>query len=212
MAAFAKANDLPVAVWELANEPHRYPTFFSSGADYVAKMKPYRDAIKAADPDATVAISFEDAGDPNSNPVWNQSIMSCPHPYWDAITYHQYPAQSPGDFSQWMADDNAVLAAKTSAYITGYLAPLNLPGAQFLISEFLPSNDGLGTGSSLTDGTPYGAVDAAEYVMRMSSLPTVLYVGMHALTGTTGVYASNPHYADVQNAYEEGAPPLTPSP
>jgi uncharacterized protein (TIGR03437 family) len=204
MAAFAKANQIPVAVWELANEPYLYSTFFQSGAEYVAAVKPYRDAIKAADPDAVVAVFFEDAGDPNPNPAWNQSIVSYPDPYWDAITYHHYPAQSTGAFSQWMADENAVLVSKTSAFVTGYLQPLNPPGTKFLISEFLPSGDGLGSGTSLTDGTLYGAIYAAEYVMRMSSVPSMLYVGMHALTGTRGVYAVNTNYPTVQNAYDAG--------
>jgi uncharacterized protein (TIGR03437 family) len=204
MAAFAKANHIPVAVWELANEPYLYNGFFPSGAAYVAKMKPFRDAIKAADPDAVVAVFFMDAGDTNSNPAWNQSIISYGTPYWDAVTYHHYPPQSSGAFSQWMADENAVLASKSSAYVTGYLAPLNPPGTKFLISEFLPSNDGLGTGSSLTDGTLYGAIYAAEYVMRMSGVPSMLYVGMHALTGTRGVSAANTHYIDAQNAYNAG--------
>jgi uncharacterized protein (TIGR03437 family) len=204
MAAFAKANHIPVAVWELANEPYFYTGFFKSGADYVAKVKPYSDAIKAADPNAVVAIFFMDAGDTTSNPAWNQSILSYPQPYWDAVTYHHYSPQSTGDFSQWMADENAVLASKSSAYVTGYLAPLNPPGTKFLISEFLPSSDGLGTGTSVTDGTLYGAIYAAEYVMRMSALQSMLYVGMHALTGTRGVYAVDTHYNDVQNAYEQG--------
>src|SRR5580704_15644235 len=56
MAAFALATNIPVAVWELANEPYLYPGFFSSGAEYVAAVKPYRDAIKAANPNAVVAI------------------------------------------------------------------------------------------------------------------------------------------------------------
>jgi uncharacterized protein (TIGR03437 family) len=206
MAAFAKANHIPVAVWELANEPHTTgTTFFSSGADYVAKMKPFHDAIKAADPDAIVAIFFMDAGNTNPNPDWNQSIIGYGKPYWEAVTYHHYPPQSTGAFSQWMADENAVLASKSSAYVTGYLAPLNPPGTKFLISEFLPSSDGMGTGTSLTDGTLYGAIYAAEYVMRMSTVPSMLYVGMHALTGTRGVDAVNTHYNDVQDAYEQGA-------
>jgi uncharacterized protein (TIGR03437 family) len=204
MAAFAKANHIPVAVWELANEPYLYTSFFSSGADYVTKVKPYRDAIKAADPDAIVAIFAMDAGDTNTNPAWDQEIASYPNPYWDAITYHHYPPQSNGDFSQWMADENAVLASKSSAYVTGYLAPLNPPGTKFLISEFLPSNDGLGSGTSVTDGTLYGAIYAAEYVMRMSAVPSMLYVGMHALTGTRGVDAVDTHYDDVEMAYEQG--------
>ena len=94
-------------------------------------MKPYRDAIKAADPNAIVAIFFMDAGDPDANPAWDQSIASYPNPYWDAMTYHHYPPQSTGRFSQWMADENAVLASKSSAYVTGYLAPLNPPGTKF---------------------------------------------------------------------------------
>lgn len=204
MAAFAKANHIPVAVWELANEPYLYSNFFSSATDYVTKMKPYRDAIKAADPSATVAIFFIDAGDTATNPAWDQAIANYSPKYWDAVTYHHYPPQSTGAFSQWMADENAVLASKTSAYVTGYLAPLNPPGTRFLISEFLPSNDGLGSGNSLTDGTLYGAIYAAEYTMRMSTVPNMLYVGMHALTGTRGVYAVDTHYTDVQNAYAQG--------
>jgi uncharacterized protein (TIGR03437 family) len=62
----------------------------------------------------------------------------------------------------------------------------------------------MGAGTSVTDGTLYGAIYAAEYVMRMSSVPNMLYVGMHALTGTRGVDAVNTHYTDVQNAYNAG--------
>ncbi len=204
MAAFAKANHIPVAVWELANEPYFYTSFFSSGADYVAKMQPYRDAIKAADPNAVVAIFFIDAGDTTPNPAWDASIAGYANKYWDAVTYHQYPAQSTGAFSQWMADENAVLVNKTSTYVTGHLASLNPAGTQYLVSEFLPSNDGGGSGSSLTDGTLYGAIYAAEYTMRMSTVPSLLYVGMHAMTGTTGVYAANPHYTDLDTAYAAG--------
>jgi uncharacterized protein (TIGR03437 family) len=204
MAAFALANQIPVAVWELANEPYLYNGFFASATDYLNQVKPYRDAIKAADPNAIVAIFADDAGDPNPNPPWDQAIAAYPDKYWDAVTYHQYPAQSTGAFSQWMADENAVLATKSAAFVTGYLAPMNPPGTRFLISEFLPSGDGLGSGTSVTDGTLYGAVYAAEYVLRMSAVPTMLYVGMHALTGTRGVYAVNTHYTDVQNAYNQG--------
>jgi len=204
MAAFAKANHIPVAVWELSNEPYLYSGFFSSGLDYVTKMKPYRDAIKAADPNAVVAVFFMDAGDTTPDPQWDKSVLSYPSPYWDAVTYHHYPPQSTGDFSQWMEDENAVLASKSSAYVTGYLGVVNPPGTRFLISEYLPSSDGLGTGTSLTDGTLYGAVYAAEYMMRMSAVPSMLYVGPHALTGTRGVNANNFHFTDAANAYADG--------
>jgi len=204
MAAFAKANHIPVAVWELCNEPYLVKPFFSSATDYLNKVKPYRDAIKAADPTAIVAVFVQDAGDTTPNPPWDQALASYPDKYWDAITYHHYPAQNPAGFSAQMADENAVLASRSSAYVTGYLAPLLPAGTKFLISEFLPSNDGLGSGDSLTDGTLYGAVYAAEYVMRMSTVPSMLYVGMHAMTGSRGVYAVTTHYIDVQDAYRSG--------
>ena len=41
-----------MAVWELCNEPYLFQgtnDFFTNGTDYANKMKPYRDAIKAAD-------------------------------------------------------------------------------------------------------------------------------------------------------------------
>lgn len=205
MAAFAKANHIPVAVWELCNEPYLYPSFFSSGLDYVTKMKPYRDAIKAADPDAVVAIFFVDpGGDTAANPAWNQSILSYPDPYWDAVTFHDYPAQTATTFTQEMENNNGELATRTSSYVTGYLETVNPPGTKFLISEFLPSNDGLGAGTSLTDGTLYGAIYGAEFIMRMSTVPAMLYVGPHAMTGTRGVYAVNTHYTDVEAAANAG--------
>jgi len=203
MAAFAKANHIPVAVWELCNEPYLVKSFFPTATDYLNQMKPYYDAIKTADPSAVVAIFFLDAAATGSKP-WDQAIAAYGTKYWDAVTYHHYPAQSTGPFSQWMADENAVLASQTSDYVTGYVAPLNPPGMKFLISEFLPSNDGLGSGTSVTDGTLYGAIYAAEYVMRMSTVPSMLYVGMHALTGQRGVYATKTHYTDVQSAYNQG--------
>ena len=204
MAAFAKANHIPVAVWELANEPYFFQDFFPSGTDYLNKVKPYRDAIKAADPEAIVAIFGADGGDANPSPPWNQAIAAYPDKYWDAVTYHVYPAQSTGDFSVWMADSNAVLVSKTSTYVTGYLATLNPPGMKYLISEFLPSGDSLGTGTSLTDGTLYGSVYAAEFVMRESTVPSMLYVGPHALSGTPGINASFNHYTDTKDAYDQG--------
>ena len=173
-------------------------------------MKPYRDAIKAADPSAVVAIFFIDAGDTNPNPAWDQSIAGYAE---QVLGRGDVPSLSvrraAGAFSQWMADENAVLASKTSAYVTGYLAPLNPPGTKFLISEFLPSNDGLGTGTSVTDGTLYGAIYAAEYVMRMSAVPSMLYVGMHALTGTAGVNAANHSLQRRPERLRPGRPPST---
>lgn len=204
MAAFAKASHIPVAVWELANEPYLYSNFFAGATDYLNAVKPFRDAIKAADPSAVVAVFLNDPGHPRNPPGWNQDVASYPNPFWDALTYHHYPAQSTGAFSRWMADENAVLASGTNDYVTGTLEPMFPAGTKFLISEFLPSDDQLGSDTSLTDGTLYGAIYAAEFVMRMSTVPSMLYVGMHAMTGQRGVYAATPDYEEVTAAFNAG--------
>ncbi|HTX33525.1 MAG TPA: DUF4214 domain-containing protein [Bryobacteraceae bacterium] len=203
MAAYAKANHIPVAVWELSNEPYLFvPTFFQSGADYAAKMEPYRDAIKAADPDAVVALFFSD---PALNDVkWDQSLVSFTPQYWDAITYHHYGAQSTGAFSQWMEDEAAVLYSQSSRYLVSTIMPLNPPGMKYVISEFNPTGDDLGQSPSLTDGTLWGGIYASEYIMRMSTVPSLMHIGMHALSATYAVDANNRHFNDVESAYEAG--------
>ncbi|SPE36191.1 conserved exported hypothetical protein [Candidatus Sulfopaludibacter sp. SbA6] len=207
MAAYARANGIPVAVWELSNEPYNITEFFPNATVYLTRMKPYRDAIKAADPNAVVAVFFDDPGrSTNPNPPWDKAAGAYPNPYWDAVTYHYYPPQSTGNFAQWMADENAVLATKTDAYVTGHLAPLNRPGMKFLISEFNPSRgnaDGTST-DSLTNGTLYGGIYAAEFVMRMSTLPSVLRVGPHAISSFAGVLSTVEHYANVTAAARAG--------
>ena len=125
--------------------------------------------------------------------------------YWDAITYHFYGAESTGtSFAQWMADENANLYSDSASYVTSYVAPLNPSGTKFLVSEFNPTGGDLGNNPSLTDGTLYGGIYAAEYIMRMSTVPSVLHVGMHALSSTYGVNANDRHANDVQNAYNAG--------
>jgi hypothetical protein len=59
---------------------------------------------------------------------------------------------------------------------------MNHAGTKFLVSEFNPTGSQLGNNPSLTNGTLYGGIYAAEYIMRMSTVPSVLHVGMHALS------------------------------
>lgn len=204
MVAFAKANNIPVAVWELCNEAYFFePLFFQSGADYASQMQPFRDAIKAADPNAVVSLFFSDPA--TQKPKWDSSLAGFSPQYWDAITYHFYGQQSTGtDFTQWMTDENANLYNDSASYVTSYAAPLNPSGTKFVISEFNPTGGDLGSSPGLTDGTLYGAIYAAEYIMRMSTVPSVLHVGMHALSSDYGVDANNRHFTDVQNAYNAG--------
>ena len=207
MAAYAKANGIHVAVWELANEPYNQTTFFSSAQDYATKMKPYRDAIKVADPNAIVSVFYDDPGRTTAlNPPWNKSIEGYANPYWDAVTYHFYPAVSTGPFANWMADESAILATQTDAYITSYLATVTPPGMLFAVSEFNTAFGTGGTNQGLTTGTLWGAVYCAEFIMRMSKVPSLLLVGEHAIDNDGGVAANDYHYTEVTAAAMAGKP------
>ncbi|MFI5143104.1 MAG: hypothetical protein ACHQHM_03640 [Thermoanaerobaculales bacterium] len=206
MAAYAKANQIRVSVWELANEAYLFPGFFHTATEYLDKMKPYRDAIKAADPNAVVAIFAQAPGSSGMLNPWDSGIQSYPDKYWDAVTFHYYPAFSTGGFAQWMADESGVLATKSSALVTDRLAPISPPGTRFLITEFdpsLPVDPSTGA-ASLTDGTLWGGIYVAEFIMRMSTVPSVVYVGPHAIWEVSGVFATNPHYTDVVAAANKG--------
>ena len=207
LAAYVKANQIQVAAWELSNEPYLYSTFFSTASAYLDAMKPYRDAIKAEDPNAIVAIFVTDQAHAGAaTNAWNVAVAAYPNKYWDAITYHHYPAQSNGAFAQWMADESAVLATRTTAVVSSLLAQIGPAGVKFLNTEFDPSipNDASTGASSITDGTVWGGIYSAEYIMRMSTAPTVLHVGPSEISYNSGVFASNAHQSEVEAAAAAG--------
>ena len=209
MAAYAKANGIPVLVWEMCNEPYNISEMFPTATVYLNKMKAYRDAIKAADPQAVVAIVADDPErSANPNPPWDRAITAYADKYWDAVSYHQYPQHSTGsDISKWMADENAILDTRTDAFVTGHLAQMNNPpGTKYLVTEFEPSlgsSAGL-SADSLTNGSLYGGIYVAEYAMRMSTLPQVLHVGPHAIATFSGVMVNDYYYAQVRAAADSG--------
>ncbi len=207
LAAFVQANQIRVAAWELSNEPYLYPTFFATATAYLDAMKPYRDAIKAVDPNAIVAIFVTDQAHAGAatNP-WNVAIAAYPNKYWDAITFHHYPPQSTGAFAQWMADESAVLATRTSAVITSQLAQIGPAGAKFLNTEFDPSIPNDDATGSITDGTVWGGIYSAEYIMRMSTVPAMLHVGPSEISYNSGVFASSGHQSEVEAAAAAGTP------
>ena len=140
-----------------------------------------------------------------ANP-WNLAIAAYPNKYWDAITFHHYPAQSTGPFAQWMADESAVLATLTSTVITGQLAQIGPAGVKFLNTEFDPSIPNDGATGSMTDGTVWGGIYSAEYIMRMSTVPTMLHVGPSEISYNSGVFASSGHQGEVEAAAAAGVP------
>jgi uncharacterized protein (TIGR03437 family) len=201
LAAFVKANQIQVAAWELSNEPYLYPTFFATATAHLDAMKPYRDAIKAVDPNAIVAVFVNDMAHAGAaTDAWNVAVAAYPNKYWDAITFHHYPAQSTGSFAQWMADESAALATRTGTAISSDLAPIGPAGVQFLNTEFDPSipNDATTGAASITDGTVWGGIYSAEYIMRMSTVPAMLHVGPSEISYNAGVFLSNGHQGEVE--------------
>jgi len=209
-AAFALSNHIPVSAWELCNEPYTLAgsgglaagNFFLNATDYVAQMKPYRNAIKAADSNAVVAIYFNDAGYAEPN-TWDNDLKKYTDKWWDAVAYHHYPAlpTSGVTFADLMALDNWQLASNTTARVTNYLIPDNNSNVTFLISEFNPARgDGAG-GNYPPTTTLYGAIYTAEYLLRMSTLPQMQFVGPFQLTSSTGIGVTNNFYNPVTTAY-----------
>ena len=208
LAAYVKANNIQVAAWELSNEPYLYPTFFATATAYLDAMEPYRDAIKAVDPNAIVAVFITDQAHAGAaTDAWTKAVAAYPNKYWDAITFHDYPGASTGTFAQWAADESANLATRTGTSLLSQLTALGPSDVKFLNTEFDPSipNPSSG-GGSLTDGTVWGGVYSAEYVMRMSTVPAMLHVGPAQIDNNTGVYLSNNHKSEVEAAGAAGMP------
>jgi hypothetical protein len=209
-AACALSNHIPVTVWELCNEPYTLAgtgagTFFLDATDYVAQMKPYRDAIKAADSNAVVAIYFNDAGYAEPN-TWDNDLKKYSDKWWDAVVYHHYPAlpTSGVTFSDLMALDNWQLASNTTARMTNYLIPDNNSNVTFLISEFAPARGNGAGGQYPPTTTLYGGIYAAEYLLRMSTLPQMQFVGPYQLLDAAGIGQTNNFYQPVSTAYNGG--------
>jgi hypothetical protein len=205
-AAYALSNHIAVAAWELCNEPYTLAgtnagDFFLDATDYVARVKPYRNAIKAADPNAVVAVYFNDAGYGEPN-LWDNQLANYPDKYWDAVVYHHYPAL-PGDaaFADLMALDNWELASNTTSRMTNWLIPDNHTNVTFFISEYAPAEGNGAGGQSLPTTTLYGGIYAAEYLLRLSTITQMTFVGPYQLLDDAGIGVTNNNYNPVTTAW-----------
>ncbi|HVJ91376.1 MAG TPA: hypothetical protein VM580_16340 [Labilithrix sp.] len=200
-AAYAKSHNIPVLAWELANEPFYFKKFFSSPKAYLNKMRPFRDAIKQADPDAVVAVSAIDAGHPKSS--WDKMLKTYRPKYWDAVVVHHYlpVLKNPRSADVAIKELNAELHSKTTKYVKGRLA--NNIGADMpvLITEY---NAATGKGEGGITGTLYGGIYAAEYALRMAQAPQVKYVGAHQLMNKGGIGVTTANTEPVLAAYAQG--------
>jgi alpha-L-arabinofuranosidase len=209
-AEYALTNHIQVAAWELCNEPYVFTgtaqkDFFQDATNYISLMKPYRDAIKAINSNAVVAIYFNDAGEPEPN-GWDTDLSNYTNKYWDAVVYHHYPflPTNGASFSDLMALDNWELASNTTSRMLDYLIPDNNSNVTFLITEYAPAR-GNGTGGQNPPCTTlYGGIYASEYVMRMSTLTQMCFVGPYQLLNSNGINQTNNNYQPVTTAYNEG--------
>jgi hypothetical protein len=197
LARYALSNNINVAAWELANEPYLFvgsSNFFTGATDYANKMKPYRDAIKAIDTNAVVALFFS-----RNDDAWGIELGQYSNQYWDAVTYHHYPGMgSFTNFSDFMAKDNDVLVNDTTNYVLSYLMTNTPPETAFLITEYDP------TLSGFPNGTLYGGIYTAEYALRMSTIPRMHFVGMQELVNGYGIDTTNTYQQVVTKAYNAG--------
>jgi hypothetical protein len=195
-AAFARSNHIHVAAWELCNEPYLFTgtnDFFAGGTDYANQMLPYYNAIKAADSNAVVAVFFSDPA--VGTGVWDSALGRYSNQYWDAVSYHYYPVPALTNFGDLMAYDNGILLSNTSLYVSNTLMPLNRTNVTYMVTEFQPvQGSGAGTGNQHPNPpstTLYGGIYAAEFVMRMSTVPQMKFVGNFQLFNENGISATN---------------------
>jgi hypothetical protein len=196
-AAFALSNHISVAAWELCNEPYNFTSgasnFFKNGTDYANKMLPYRNAVKAVDSNAVVAVFYSDPGRGGND--WDNALDKYTNKYWDAVSYHYYPTPSLTNFSDLMAYDNGVLLSNTTDFVSNNLIASNNPSTTFMITEFQPvAGSGAGTTNqhqNVPSATLYGGIYASEFIMRMSTIPQMKYVGNFQLFNANGIYATN---------------------
>jgi hypothetical protein len=209
-AAFALSNHISVAAWELCNEPYNFTSgasnFFANATDYANKMLPFRDAVKAADSNAVVAVFYSDPGRGGND--WDSALDRYTNKYWDAVTYHYYPTPALTNFSDLMAYDNGVLLSNTSVFVSNNLVASNNPTTTYMITEFQPvAGSGAGTTNQQPNppsGTLYGGIYASEFIMRMSTVAQMKHVGNFQLWNQNGILCTNNFRKAVVDAADGG--------
>jgi hypothetical protein len=190
LAKFCLDNNIIVDYWELNNEPYLFnggtsaiPKFYNSAVDYLNKLKPFRDAIKAVDANAKTTVAYT----PKGNNTWDQSILNytagAPVPWWDAIVWHTYEANDPNSsngitFDESMKNGNWLLPVLRSRIDSNYLANSELSPTPIIQNELDVKVAGP------LYNTQYNAIYNAEAMMRLSTVPKA---NNYMLTGTGGI-------------------------
>jgi hypothetical protein len=203
---YALTNHIPVAAWELCNEPYNFSgagNFFLNGKDYATRMYPYYQAIKGANSNAVVSVFFGDPDTGDGGVSWDASVARFNPNYWDAVSYHHYPRTGTyTNFSDLMALDNGELLTNSTDYLTNVLMAYAGTNVRFLLTETDPVQGGGvgGSGQMLPSSSLYGGIYSAELVMRLSSCPQMLFAGTYQLFNESGIYSTNQDRDAVINA------------
>jgi hypothetical protein len=192
-AAYAKQHAIRVFAWQLGNEPTLSPEFFASAVDYAAKVRPFAEAIKGADPSAQVSLFLGIAG--RRETAWDVALAAVKPRYWDVLTYHDYP-QVRGTNSELMAALNRTLLLETTQQVKELESKFGL--MPIIVTEAGPGMDRPGAGLR---GTLYGGIWSAELALRLSPMPQVKRVGIHQLIGVGGIDMRDTHHKDLLEAF-----------
>ncbi len=207
-AAFALSNHIHVSAWELCNEPYLFQgsnNFFPSGADYANDMLPYNNAIKAADSNAVVAVFFSDPARPGMS--WDNALKryGATNQYWNAVVYHYYPElPTNAPIDDLMALDNGILFSNSALYVTNVLMQDSASNTTFLLTEMNPNLGNGDGGQNLPTSSLYGGIYDTEYIMRLSTCPSVSFAGSYQLVDGSGVDTTNDFWNAVTTAAADG--------
>jgi hypothetical protein len=187
MAQAAQSLGLNVMEWELGNEAYLYPAIYPTAGSGQANpllyatssYNPYYLNLIAGTPSATVGLFSAGlyTGSPLNVSNWDPQLAAYAAPYWNAASTHIYPITQPASSEEIVESLNGILGYASSAYITSYLVPFVGPNTPIYITEF---NSGLPYNNKFLTYL-YNGIFLAEYVSRLSSVPNVKAVGVHAM-------------------------------
>lgn len=194
MAQAAQSLGLNVLEWEFGNEaylyPAIYPTLGSNQANPLlyatSSYNPYYLDLMTGAPTATVGLFSAGlyTGSPQAVSNWDPQLATYTPPYWNAGSTHIYPVTTTAPNEETMEALNGILGYASSAYILSYLVPFVGPRTPIYVTEFnsgLPYNDKFLT-------CLYNGIFLAEYIARLSSVPNIKAVGVHAMYSDNNDY------------------------
>ena len=185
MVQAAQTYGLKVEDWELGNEAYQYPVIYPTPASYAAASHNFFGKIRSADNDARISL-FPAGWYPGvagctlpqpCMPTWDSNLYEYSPLYWNAASVHIYPMVGEQSGQDNMFALNGILAYGSSDYMNNYIVPLVGTGTPIFITEF---NCCSGYNNPFLPDL-YNGIFLAEYIARVSTVPTVKGVGVDAL-------------------------------